>query len=69
MRGLSAEPPEWLRAQAAKCRERGAPKNLLRPLAVAVASHLYGTHERMEEVLPAVEARFHPLNCECEECS
>ncbi len=61
-------PPEWLGTQARICREKGSPKSLTGPLAAAVAAHLYGSPEHKEEVLPAVEAQFHQLDCECEEC-
>jgi hypothetical protein len=66
--GLFDNPPEWLRTQMRICREAGAPERLLEPLAAAVASSLFGDPERREEIMPAVEAQFHPLGCECEVC-
>jgi len=68
VRKLFMGPPEWLGTQARICREKGSPKSLTGPLAAAVAAHLYGSPEHKEEVLPAVEAQFHQLDCECEEC-
>lgn len=68
IRKLFKNPPGWLRNQARTCREQGAPERLLKPLAVAVATHLYEDHARTEEILPAVEAQFHPIDCDCEEC-
>lgn len=68
VRKLFKNPPNWLRIQARACRGQGAPTRLIKPLAVAVATHLYEDHGRTEEIMPAVEAQFHPLDCECEEC-
>jgi hypothetical protein len=68
VRKLLAKPPDWLRTQEAKCRNEGAPANQVKALAAAVAAHLTGDPTRGGEVLPIVAARFHPLDCECEEC-
>lgn len=68
VRKLFKNPPDWLRNQAGVCREQGAPERLLKPLAVAVATHLYEDHARAAEIMPAVAAQFHPLGCECGEC-
>jgi hypothetical protein len=68
VRKLFKNPPEWMKAQARICREKGSPKSLTEPLAAAVSAHLYGSPEHKEAVLPAVEAQFHPLDCECAEC-
>ena len=68
VRKLFKNPPEWMKAQARICREKGSPKSLTEPLAAAVSAHLYGSPEHKEDVLPAVEAQFHPLYCECAEC-
>jgi putative DNA primase/helicase len=68
VRKLFDNPPAWLRTQARICREQGAPPRLIEPLAAAVATHLYGDPTRREEIMPAVEAQFHPLGCECEVC-
>jgi hypothetical protein len=68
VRELFARPPGWLKTQARLCREKGSPGSYTEALAAAVAAHLYGDPARAEEVLPAVEAQFHPLGCECEEC-
>ncbi len=68
VRKLFKNSPEWLKNQARKCREKGSTKSLTAPLAAAVAAHLYGNPEHKDEVLSAVEAMFHTLGCECEEC-
>lgn len=68
VRKLFGNPPQWLRDQARMCREQDAPERLIKTLAVAVASHLFGDHDRAEEIMPAVEAQFHRLDCGCEEC-
>ncbi len=69
VRKLFAKPPEWLKTQARICREKGSPRSQTEPLAAALAMHLYGSIQHKEDVLPAVEAQFHPLGCKCEECS
>ena len=68
VRQLFKNPPEWMKAQARICREKGSPKSLTEPLAAAVSARLYGNPEHKEDVLPAVEAQLHPLDCECAEC-
>jgi hypothetical protein len=68
VRRLFNDPPHWLQNQARTCREQGAPDRLVKPLAAAVNAHLYGDQDRLSEVLQAVEAQFHPLDCECQEC-
>jgi hypothetical protein len=68
VRRLFARPPDWLRNQERKCRQEGAPARLVRALAASVAAHLVGDSTRGGEVLPAVEERFHPLDCGCEAC-
>lgn len=68
IRKLFEDPPGWLRNQARICREQGAPERLIKPLAASVATHLYEDHGRAEEIMPAVGAQFHPLDCECAEC-
>jgi hypothetical protein len=68
VRKLFENPPGWLRNQARICWEQGAPARLIKTLAAAVASHLYGDPARREEIMLAVAAQFHPLGCECEEC-
>jgi hypothetical protein len=54
----------------AAARREGFPERLLKPLAAAISTHLYGTVRRDGETLPAVEAYLtHGVGCECEECS
>jgi hypothetical protein len=52
--GLFADPPEWLRLQAAECVRQGVPERLLKPLAAAVSLHLFSSAERWRKVLPEV---------------
>jgi hypothetical protein len=70
VRALLASPPGWLGNQVAAARREGFPERLLKPLAAAISTHLYGTVRRDGETLPAVEAYLtHGVGCECEECS
>jgi hypothetical protein len=50
---LLAEPPDWLRVQAAKHLEKPTDRTL-NPLCVAVSAHLYSDANRWQEVKPAV---------------
>jgi hypothetical protein len=50
-----ANPPAWYRRQAEECARQGAPDRLLKPLASAVAHHLFGNTSRWSKVLPHVE--------------
>jgi hypothetical protein len=68
VRKLFSKPPSWLQDQTEHCRRQGASKSQLKVLAAAVAAHLSGDPMRGSEVLAAVEAQFHSLSCECEEC-
>jgi hypothetical protein len=68
VRELFAKPPGWLRDQEEHCRRQGAPENLVKALASAVASVLCKDSTRGAEVFAAVEAQFHQLGCDCEEC-
>lgn len=67
VRKLFAKPPGWLREQADHCRRQGTPEQV-KALAAAVAAHLSGDATRGEDVLAAVEAQFHEIGCNCEEC-
>jgi hypothetical protein len=69
VRELFAKPPGWLRDQSEHCRRQGAPRTQVEALASAVASVLCEDPTRSAEVLAAVEAQFHPIGCECEECA
>lgn len=53
MAELLTDPPEWLAAQLRRCRDN---PRLLRPTAVAVATEVYGSAHRWQEVLPHVRA-------------
>jgi hypothetical protein len=69
VRKLFSNPPGWLRDQANRCRREGAPERHIKALAAAVAAELCGDGTRGPEVLGVVEAHFHPLGCDCEECA
>lgn len=69
VRELFSRAPGWLRDQTEHCRRQGAPRPQLEALAAAVAAHLLGDAMRGGEVLAVVEAQFHALGCECEECA
>jgi hypothetical protein len=53
-----ANPPEWYRRQANECARQGAPEQVLKPLAHAVASEVFGNTNRRSEILPHVEAQL-----------
>jgi hypothetical protein len=68
VRKLFSKPPGWLQDQAKHCRRQGAPENLVKALAASVAAELCGDSTRGGEVCAAVEAQFHEVGCDCEEC-
>jgi hypothetical protein len=69
VRNLFSKPPRWLQDQAEHCRRQGAPRSQVEALANAVAAKLCGDPTRGQEILAAVEAQFHPVGCDCEECA
>jgi P4 family phage/plasmid primase-like protien len=53
LRKYFESPPEWLLKQLAQCREDK--ERFIKPTCVAVATKVYGTATRWEEVIPTVE--------------
>lgn len=54
-------PPRWWVTQAKECLRQGSPERLVKPLANAVATEVYGSPFKWREVLPGIEAKLEEM--------